>query len=70
MINKEKSDLNKDGKLSSYEKKRGTAIARAMGREQLAGGGSVGFSEQTVSTGKMPKKQKRIQIAGYGKARR
>ena len=69
-VDKEKSDLNKDGKLSSYEKKRGTAIARAMGREQLAGGGSVGFSEQTVSTGKMPKKQKRIQIAGFGKARK
>jgi len=29
-INKTKSDLNKDGKLSSYEKKRGIAIAKAM----------------------------------------
>jgi len=29
-INKAKSDLNKDGKLSGYEKKRGTAIAKAM----------------------------------------
>lgn len=75
-INREKSDLNKDGKLSNYEKRRGSAIAKSMakkqpmGREKLAGGGSVGFAEQTVSTGKMPKKQKRIQIAGFGKARR
>jgi len=46
------------------------AGAKMSKREKLAGGGSVGFSEQTVSTGKMPKKQKRIQIAGYGKARR
>lgn len=28
--NKEKADLNKDGKLSSYEKKRGIAIEKAM----------------------------------------
>jgi len=46
------------------------AGAKMSKRKKLAGGGSVGFTEQTVSTGKMPKKQKRIQIAGYGKARR
>jgi hypothetical protein len=40
MINKQKSDLNKDGKLSSYEKKRGMAIAKAMsGRKKLRSGG-------------------------------
>ena len=30
MINKKESDLDKDGKLTSYEKKRGMAIAKAM----------------------------------------
>jgi len=29
-INKEKADLDKDGKLSSYEKKRGEAIQKAI----------------------------------------
>ena len=29
-MNKNKADLNKDGKLSSYEKKRGDAIERSM----------------------------------------
>ena len=31
--NPEKADLNKDGKLSSYEKKRGAAIEKAMAKE-------------------------------------
>ena len=30
MMNKKKSDLNKDGKLSSYEKRRGKAVAKSM----------------------------------------
>jgi hypothetical protein len=30
-INKKKADLDKDGKLSSYEKKRGMAIQKSMG---------------------------------------
>ena len=30
VINKQKADLNKDKKLSSYEKKRATAIENAM----------------------------------------
>ena len=29
-INKQKADLNKDGRLSGYEKRRGTAIQTAM----------------------------------------
>lgn len=29
-LNKKRSDLNKDGKLSSYEKKRGMAIQKSM----------------------------------------
>ena len=40
MINKKKSDLNKDGKLSGYEKKRGMAIAKSMsGRVNKKDGG-------------------------------
>ena len=31
--NKSKADLNKDGKLSSYEKKRGMAIEKAMAKQ-------------------------------------
>ena len=30
--NKKKADLNKDGKLSGYEKKRGIAIEKAMAK--------------------------------------
>ena len=32
--NMKKADLNKDGKLSGYEKKRGTAIAKAMSKKK------------------------------------
>jgi len=32
-INKQKADLNKDGRLSGYEKRRGTAIQTAMKKE-------------------------------------
>ena len=37
--NIELADLNKDGKLSSYEKKRGAAIERAMGVSEAEEGG-------------------------------
>ena len=33
-----KSDLNKDGKLSGYERKRGTAIAKSMAKKMNMGG--------------------------------
>ena len=33
--NPKKADLNKDGKLSSYEKKRGAAIEKAMDKEDM-----------------------------------
>jgi len=42
--NKSKADLNKDGKLSSYETKRGMAIEKAMkkqNRVKLSGGGFI-----------------------------
>ena len=32
--NMKKADLNKDGKLSGYEKKRGMAIAKAMSKKK------------------------------------
>tara|TARA_R100001163_G_scaffold7679_1_gene7974 strand:- start:2086 stop:3573 length:1488 start_codon:yes stop_codon:yes gene_type:complete len=36
-FDKKKSDLNKDGKISEYERKRGMAIAKAMGKMQEGG---------------------------------
>ena len=36
--NPNKADLNKDGKLSSYEKKRDNAIKKAMGKKKAYGG--------------------------------
>lgn len=36
-FDKKKSDLNKDGKISEYERKRGMAIAKAMGKMQMGG---------------------------------
>ena len=38
-----KSDLDKDGKLSKYEKKRGTAIAKSMAKQAkgMRNGGTV-----------------------------
>lgn len=46
--NPKKADLNKDGKLSSYEKKRGAAIEKAMGVEE----GEVNkYNEYDISEG-------------------
>ena len=45
-------------------------VAKKGGRAMYAGGGNVGFQEKVIETGKMPKKQQRAQIAGFGKARR
>ena len=36
-FNKKKSDLDGDGKISEYERKRGMAIAKAMGKMQMGG---------------------------------
>lgn len=33
-INKKKADLNRDGNISSYEKKRGMAIQKSMASNQ------------------------------------
>ena len=36
-FDKKKSDLDGDGKISEYERKRGMAIAKAMGKMQMGG---------------------------------
>ena len=33
-LNKKKADLNRDGRLSSYEKRRGTAIQTSMNKQK------------------------------------
>ena len=43
-FNKKKSDLNKDGKISEYEKKRGMAIAKSM-KNQMQMGGMTGMQQ-------------------------
>tara|TARA_R100000697_G_scaffold3467_1_gene7723 strand:+ start:10367 stop:11725 length:1359 start_codon:yes stop_codon:yes gene_type:complete len=43
-FDKKKSDLNKDGKISEYEKKRGMAIAKSM-KNQMQVGGMVGMQQ-------------------------
>ena len=40
LLNKDKADLDKDGKLSSYEQKRGEAIEKSM-REKKGVGGAI-----------------------------
>ncbi|MDB4724205.1 hypothetical protein OAF71_00275 [bacterium] len=42
-MNKNKADLNKDGKLSSYEKKRGAAIERSMAAQNRVKKKNGGF---------------------------
>jgi len=43
-FDKKKSDLNKDGKISEYEKKRGMAIAKSM-KNQMQMGGMIGMQQ-------------------------
>ena len=64
MINKNKADLNKDGKLSSYEKKRGMAIAKSMsGRTEAKNGGSMSSNhEQLTAWGDV-----RTDVKNFGK---
>lgn len=75
MINKEKSDLNKDGKLSSYEKKRGMAIAKSMkksSRVKKATGGMVKYGKNgkiTISESKVISNAPRAQVKGFGAVR-
>ena len=59
-IDEQKSDLNKDGRLSKYERKRGTAIAKSMAKK-MSGGGSV--MVQARGFGRvLPSKQKKTRV--------
>ncbi len=42
-MNKNKADLNKDGKLSSYEEARGRAIEKAMAKQNRVKKANGGF---------------------------
>jgi len=58
-----KSDLDKDGKLSRYERKRGTAIAKSMAKQAkgMSQGGTVMM--QSRGTGAiMPGKMKKTRV--------
>ena len=55
-----KSDLNKDGRLSKYERARGTAIAKSMAK-RMSSGGSVMI--QARGFGRvLPSKQKKTRV--------
>ena len=76
--NPKKADLNKDGKLSDYEKKRGAAIEKAMANEldatEKAASDKIGRGEEftdddaSAVADKMPKigKDKEFKLMGEG----
>lgn len=55
-LNEKKSDLNKDGRLSRYERKRGEAIARNMSK-----GGTV-LMQSRCCGAMLPSKQKKTRV--------
>ena len=61
-LNKKKSDLNKDGKLSSYEKKRGEAIADSISARQGMKSGGVANHAQLTGFGAV-----RPEVKKFGK---
>lgn len=58
-----KSDLDKDGKLSKYEKKRGTAIAKSMAKQAkgMRDGGTVMMQSRGCGA-MMPSKKKMTRV--------
>ena len=58
-----KSDLDKDGKLSKYEKKRGTAIAKSMAKQAkgMRDGGTVMVQSRGCGA-MMPSKKKMTRV--------
>ena len=58
-----KSDLDKDGKLSKYEKKRGTAIAKSMAKQAkgMSSGGTV-MVQSRGGGAMMPGKKKMTRV--------
>lgn len=62
-LDPEKSDLDNDGKLSGYERKRGTAIAKSMARQAkgMQNGGTVMVQGRGCGA-IMPSKQKKTRV--------
>ena len=63
--NPKKADLDKDGKLSSYEKKRGMAIEKNMKVKKA----NVGMAAKKVREDQMMKASMGKSVRGYGAAR-
>jgi hypothetical protein len=63
--NPKKADLDKDGKLSSYEKKRGMAIEKNMKVKKA----NVGMAAKKVREKEMMKASMGKSVRGYGAAR-
>ena len=59
-LDPKKSDLNKDGKLSKYERKRGTAIAKSMAKKMNMGGTVMVQGRGCGAI--MPSKQKKTRV--------
>ena len=59
-LNPEKSDLDNDGKLSRYERKRGTAIAKSMAKNMNLGGTVMVQGRGCGAI--MPSKQKKTRV--------
>ena len=59
-LNPEKSDLDNDGKLSPYERKRGTAIAKSMAKKMNMGGTVMVQGRGCGAI--MPSKQKKTRV--------
>tara|TARA_E500000178_G_C16900537_1_gene697868 strand:- start:543 stop:908 length:366 start_codon:yes stop_codon:yes gene_type:complete len=59
-LDPEKSDLDNDGKLSGYERKRGTAIAKSMAKKMNMGGTVMVQSRGCGAI--MPNKQKKTRV--------
>jgi len=59
-LDPKKSDLNKDGKLSRYERKRGTAIAKSMAKKMNMGGTVMVQGRGCGAI--MPSKQKKTRV--------
>jgi|TARA_R100000482_G_scaffold87289_1_gene35297 hypothetical protein len=59
-IDEQKSDLNKDGRLSKYERARGTAIAKSMAKKMNTGGSVMVQGRGCGAI--MPSKQKKTRV--------
>ena len=62
---KSKADLNKDGKLSSYEKKRGIAIEKAMAQQNRVKMKNGGFIAK--GCGQVMNNRRKVTSISWGK---